>query len=286
MPRLGIVGTFVHDRIHPPPPARDIVDWGGMAYSLAAFEAARLDDWTFLPIANVGADLYEDVVVHVETLPGAAGLAGLRRVPEPNNRVELFYHDQGDRCERLEGGVPSIPLSHLEPLLADCDALYVNFIAGWELELDTARAVRRQFSGPIYVDVHSLLLGVDEDGMRIRRPLPEWPAWAECFDCIQGNEPEIRIVSGREDPEDGVATLVAEGAGAAFCTLGEAGAAWASTGSGPGVRVPVDPPLEAPVVDPTGCGDVWGATCVAGLVAGRTVPAAVPSLRGAGTFAG
>jgi hypothetical protein len=281
VPCLGILGTLVLDRIHRPPDEAGGVDpaptedWGGIVYSLEAFEAARGSDWTFLPIAKVGADVYEEAVGRVETLSGVEGLEGLRRVPEPNNRVELHYHDRGDRCERLTGGVPGWSWSELEPLLAACDALYVNFIAGWELELGTAQALRRGFSGPIYADIHSLLLDVDASGVRVRRPLPEREQWMACFDYIQGNRAEMAIVADVDDPLEAVSRLVERGAEAAFCTLGGEGAAWASADGKRGIETLASADRPAGAVDPTGCGDAWGAACVATLLAGRSVQAAV-----------
>ena len=281
MPRLGIVGTLVLDRIHSPPDvpgAREPTeDWGGLVYSLEAFEAARDSDWTFLPIAKVGADVYAEAVGRIETLSGVAGLEGLRRVPGPNNRVDLHYHDAGDRCERLTGGVPGWVWPELEPLVAGCDALYVNFIAGWELDLPAARALRRGFGGPIHADIHSLLLGVDSSGVRVRRGLPDSDEWMACFDHVQGNEAEIAVVSGEADPRSAVARLVERGAAAAFCTLGREGAAWAVADGGSGVEALEDDGAAGPAaaVDPTGCGDAWGAACVATLLAGRSVRTAV-----------
>lgn len=282
MPCLGILGTFVLDRIHRPspeaaggtPPA-PTEDWGGIVYSLEAFEAARDSDWTFLPIAKIGADVYDEAVSRVEPLSGVEHLDGLRRVPEPNNRVELHYHDRGDRCERLTGGVPGWRWPELEPLLARCDALFVNFIAGWELDLEAARGLRRGYGGPIYADIHSLLLGIDESGVRVRRALPEREEWMACFDYIQGNRAEIAIVADVDDPLEAVSRLAERGAEAAFCTLGAEGAAWAAADGTRGVATlgAADRPTGA--VDPTGCGDAWGAACVASLLAGRGTEAAV-----------
>ena len=108
--------------------------------------------------------------------------------------------------------------------------------------------------------------------MRVRRSLPEWPEWAECFDWQQGNEAEIAIVAGVDEPEVAVRRLVERGASAAFCTLGASGVAWASpAGSG---RDRVEPSGD-PITDPTGCGDVWGAACVASLVADESISDAV-----------
>lgn len=287
MPRLGILGTFIRDRIFPPPdeaggadPA-PTEDWGGIIYSLEAFEAARDDDWSFLPIAKIGADVYDDALTRIETYPGVRSLEGLRRVPEPNNQVDLHYHDDGDRCERLTGRVPGWNWDELAPLASECDAFYVNFIAGWEVDLPTARSLRRAFAGPIYADIHSLLLGVDTSGVRVRRPLPGWPEWAQCFDWLQGNAAEIRIVSDEEDPLAGVCALVERGADGAFCTLGPDGAVWAVAEGVGRCEAPSPDELEAaigrgaPAVDPTGCGDAWGAACLASLLGGRPAAEAV-----------
>lgn len=279
MPVLGALGTLVVDRIYPPPREETsdsaraggpLEDWGGLLYALEALEVAREGDWSFLPLAKVGDDVFEAASHRVESLEGVVGLGGLRRVPEPNNRVELRYHDAGDRCERLEGGVPGWTWEELAPLVAGCDALYLNFIAGWELDLDAARALRRHFDGPIYCDVHSLLLGVDASGVRVRRALPERDAWIACFDWIQGNEPEVALLTDRDDPMDGVRTLVEHGAQAAFCTLGVEGAAWATTEGAGRVEAPSAESRIGSPIDPTGCGDAWGAACAAALVAGRS----------------
>ena len=126
---LGIVGTVVWDRIFPAPrsdaadPPPPLEDWGGITYSLESFEAARMGDWTFLPIVKVGGDVHDAVARRISAMPGVAGLDGLQRVEEQNNRVDLHYHDRGDRCERLTGGVPGWTWPELEPLVSRCDAL-------------------------------------------------------------------------------------------------------------------------------------------------------------------
>jgi len=52
-------------------------------------------------------------------------------------------------------------------LVKRCDALYVNFISGHEMELDTARALRMGYRGPTYADLHSLFLAVGAAGLRV-----------------------------------------------------------------------------------------------------------------------
>jgi sugar/nucleoside kinase (ribokinase family) len=278
MPRLGVIGTFVWDRIHSLENAdghraEPFEDWGGIAYSLEAFAAARRDEWTCLPIAKVGADLFGPVVDRVSRIGGVDSVEGLVPVPEQNNRVDLYYSDPTDRCERLQGGVPGWNWQELEPQVSGCDALYVNFIAGWEIDLATAQELRGAFDGPIYCDIHSLLLGMSDTGVRVRRELEEWPEWSRCFDLIQGNEDEIRIVSGGiEDPEDAVRSLVKDGRRAVLSTLGADGAAWAARADGGEIEAGlVEPATGWRASDPTGCGDVWGAACFASFLSGAAV---------------
>ena len=78
--------------------------------------------------------------------------------------------DNERRSEVLKGGVPGWTWAGLAPLLRDIDALYINFISGFELDLETTQLVRQHFRGPIYCDLHSLLLGVRPTGLRIPQP--------------------------------------------------------------------------------------------------------------------
>lgn len=292
MLQLGILGTLVWDRIHPPPgsPGADgepHEDWGGIVYSLEAFDGVRTRGWTCLPIAKVGADVFERAVERVSGLAGVNSVEALLQVPEDNNRVDLHYSDSAHRCEHLQGGVPAWTWDELAPIVAECDALYVNFVAGWEFDLSVARRLRQEFEGPVFCDVHSLLLGTDRTGVRIRRELDEWPAWRECFDLVQGNRDEIEIVTGEiEDPLAGVRSLVDAGVEAAFVTLGPDGVAWAAPSNsrwlgafadaGDSVTARLaDPADTQSVVDTTGCGDVWGAACFTSLLSGKLLPAAV-----------
>lgn len=286
--RVGVLGTMVWDRIeHPDAPT--VVRWGGISYSLAAAAAALPGGWTIRPIVKVGQDLVEEARAFLETIPGLEGdrpdgVHGVVVVPQPNNRVHLRYRDREHRHETLTGGVPGWRWDELEPLVEGLDGLYVNLISGFELDVDTALRLRGRFGAPLYVDLHSLLLGVGEGGGRVPRPLSHRDDWLAAFDVVQVNEQEMELVAGDDDPgrvahdaarSHGVAVLV---------TRGPAGATWVAPAdrprpwlTGPGApdsgSVPVDQPWS--VGDPTGCGDVWGATCFVALLRGQRLSAAM-----------
>ena len=177
-----------------------VQEWGGIAYALAAADVALGRDWSLFPIIKIGRDMREAADVFLATLGRLDSLDGVRTVPEPNNRVELVYRDDARRCERLTGGVPGWTTDEVVPLARSCDAVYVNFIAGWELDLPAAAALRSATSGSVYADLHSLMLGVGADGVRAPRPLADRRAWLSCFDIVQLNEDELATLAvGWED---------------------------------------------------------------------------------------
>ena len=281
MPRVGILGSLVWDEIHGRDPASGVVEeWGGIAYALAAFDAQLAPGWEIVPLIKVGADLAAAAQRFVGTLQRLARGGRCVEVPTPNNRVVLYYESAERRCERMSGGVPAWTWAELGPMVRDLDALYLNFISGFELALGTAEALRRGFSGPIYADLHSLLLGMHGDGMRELRPLAEAPNWFGCFDVIQVNEEEMSQL-GR-DPLSLAADMLGAGVSTLIVTLGARGAVYVGQGDrgAEGRSQPIHTALVAgkPVVeatDPTGCGDVFGATVFSRMLAGEPLPEAI-----------
>ena len=293
--RLGVLGTLVWDKIE----YRDgrvgqVEEWGGVAYALSAFEAALPDDWEIVPLIKVGSDLSESAWRFLRSFPRIDVDTGIRVVPQPNNQVEIVYEGLERRSERLIGGVPPWLWAELGPLAGTCDALYVNFISGFEMELDTARSLRSAFRGPTYADLHSLFLGVGRSGFRFPQELPSWGAWLCCFDAVQMNSEEFELL-GRAmgDPWELAAHSVGPELKLIAVTLGTGGAGYVA-GAGfesdpflwpqtrhrvatPGpARSGVAPAQGAERVgDPTGCGDVWGATFLARLLGGDKLQSAM-----------
>ncbi len=292
--RVGVLGTFVWDVIY----GRDVrtapvQEWGGITYALAGFDAALPDDWEIVPIVKVGDDLEREARQFLASLRRVAPDAAAVSVPWPNNRVELRYVDAERRTEVLTGGVPGWSWQGLQPLLTGLDALYVNLISGFELDLETATLLRQHFRGPIYCDLHSLVLAVHPSGLRTLQPLARVADWCRCFDLLQVNEDELSMMA-----PDGfalAATALANGVQSLVVTLGARGAVYfapphfgrladRATGDAPlalssgALRTALLAP-SADLVrvkgDPTGCGDVFGATYYSRLLAGDIITEAL-----------
>ena len=176
------------------------------------------------------------------------------------------------RCEQMSGGVPAWTWPELGPQVRDLDALYVNFISGYELDLDTTQLLRRGFPRFLYADLHSLFLGKEPDGTRVPRPLPDAPAWFGCFDMVQMNEAELAQLG--PDPLLVAAGALTRGCQTLVVTLGPRGVAYFTGRPVRSARIASDVAPD-PEGDPTGCGDVLGATVVASLVTGAALEEAL-----------
>ena len=304
MPRVGVIGSLVWDEIHGRDPATGVVEeWGGIAYALAGLDAHLPESWEIVPLIKVGFDkaaaAREFLASLRRLLPGARCV----EVPVPNNRVVVHYESAERRCERMAGGVPGWTWAELGPMVRDLDALYVNFLSGFEMCLGTAEALRGGFDGPIYGDLHSLLLGMRGDGMRVPQPLPNAPSWFGCFDVVQVNEDEMNQLG--PDPLSLAAAMLGVGVSALIVTMGARGAVYVAggeterrkDGKTEGDRLPVLPSFRPSVLpstalvpaprvdkplDPTGCGDVFGAAVFARLLAGEPIEDAVAAGNRAG----
>lgn len=265
---------MVWDTIYGRDPAQPAVqEWGGISYALSALDAALPDDWEIVPLIKVGRDLAPKANEFLRTLHHTPRVARFVEVAEPNNRVTLRYESAERRCEQMSGGVPPWTWPELGPLIRDIDALYLNFISGFEMTLETAQLLRRGFPRFIYADLHSLFLGRQPDGLRVHRPLPQAADWFGCFDFVQLNEDEMAQLGS--DPLS-VAAGALRGEGGGGCTtlcvtLGSRGAAYFTGNPIRTERIPaptMHPPAFTQVSDPTGCGDVFGGGVVAALLGG------------------
>jgi sugar/nucleoside kinase (ribokinase family) len=271
-----------------------VESWGGISYALEALSVVLPEEWVIKPLLKLGEDLSDKAQEYIGSIPRVETGPGVREVPEPNYQVELQYQDENTRQESIKGGVAPWTWAELEPLIGELDAVYLNFITGFETGVDTARALPENASVPLYADLHSLFLGLSPFGQRIPRELPDQDLWLSSFDAVQVNWEEFALLGGTVgDPWAVAADAVGPKLKLIAVTLGPEGAACveapgfsADPASWPSVRscnplpnsaqehrVPLGaPPLSG---DPTGCGDVWGATFFARLLGGDSLEGAM-----------
>lgn len=283
---IGVIGTVVEDTIDRPG-EETVRDMGGTYHSVIAMSVLLSPGTVAVPIAAVGEDAVARVRADWSRLPRIS-LEGVYSVPAINNKVHLEYDSEGGRGETLTGGVPPLKWESLEAWTGRVEAWCWNFVAGNEVDRETFERVKRASTGTLHLDVHSLCLGSPREGRPRERRRPEdWEGWVEGVTWVQMNEIEAGLLwEGHARPlsrdrQPALASRIhALGVEGLLITRGARGATWLPR-RGPMFDAPAGSSLA---VDPTGCGDVFGAAWVALRVARGLDPEA--AVRGAVRAAG
>ena len=292
---IGVTGTAADDTIEMPDGTRTL-DRGGIAYAVITLSALAPPGTRIVPVLGVGEDAFDGIREDFGRLPGVE-VDGLARVRAVNNKVRIVYAEDGSRMETLTGGVPPQPLDVFTPWLGRLDAWLWNMISGMEVERDTFLAIKSAFEGPVHFDLHSLALHHHHGHARVHRVPLHWDEWVAGVTWVQLNELEAGLLwDGHATPiETGdeaalAARIHALGVAGVLITRGAEGAAYYGAG-GEAIREPAEEPATA--VDPTGCGDVFGAAwfalravcglapeaALAGAVRAAGIAARVPGTR-------
>ena len=245
---------------------RDVVEFsdgrrleslGGLMYSLAAISLLAPESARIIPVSNIGDDIYDSAMDELSKFK-QIDLGELRRCDCPNNAVYLYLQEGRERDEHTDLNLPRIEYSQFEPHL-DSDALMLNFTSGFELDFVTARRVIEAFKGIVYMDIHSLTLGIDDNRHRIRRKIPEGLRWIDGVDLVQATEDEVWSLfddDGREGGLDRAGKMAADRCRkACLVTRGSRGVRVFTKGG----IFDIEPEKINNIIDTTGCGDVFGA---------------------------
>jgi len=261
---IGVIGTFIRDTIITLD-NREVVSIGGLYHTLAYLASLVTGETTVWPLCNVGADFYEAVTTALSSFGTHLRFDLMRQVPVPNTQVTLVYRSAETRDEFTTAPMAAIGADEV-PALAHVDAVLINMITGEDVELAALQTLRAQPQPPtIYLDLHSLALGIDANGKRYYRRSPDWQQWVTSVDILQLNEREAATLAGlEEDPADSDLVafgerLVASGLLACHLTLASRGSLLCYR-DGDRIRHEFFKPLTTFYpVDIIGCGDAFGA---------------------------
>ena len=294
--RVGVIGTFVWDVIH----GRDaravpVEEWGGITYTLAGLDAALPDDWEIVPILKVGDDLAERARAITSARCGASRPTrrwSRCRIPDIASSCATSTTSGAPRCS--PAAFPAGAGSALKPLHRRRAARRAVRQLPERLG---ARPRDRAAAAAALPGPDPLRPAHDGDGgaagraAHAARRSPTWRSGARCFDFLQMNEDEMATIA--PDPMSLAATAIAAGVSCLLVTLGKRGAVYVAA---PGFDTICDLPPRARTEprrraaararsarcarrwcpralsdepgDPTGCGDVCGATYFSRMLAG------------------
>ncbi len=251
--RIAIIGTVVLDRI------RDVrgkvtESPGGLLYSISGLQAVCDKDDRIIPISRVGSDFYDSLCALLKE-DERIELNGLIPFEGKNNRVELTYNTPQERVERSLHPMPPLKIEDLAPAFT-ADVVLLNFISGWEMELETYQELATNIKGPLSVDLHSLTLARDPDGTRRPRFVENIGPYLQPANVIQFNENEFKRIS-KENLQRFFKIYCFDQYKIVNLTLGHRGSLTVYRSGEEVKSLAVAPPAKIKVVDPTGCGDVF-----------------------------
>ncbi len=243
-----IIGHSVLDHIHYN--GKNFIKPGGIFYSaLALLNFKDDDDEIFLNtyIQNDNYNLFSDVYENFDK----KYMMTVERIP----KVYLNVHDNKERGETYENITSKLEV-RLDNL-NDFDGILINMITGFDLSLEQLKQIRKNYNGTIFLDVHTLSRGLDENFQRNFRLIPQFNEWAESIDILQSNENEIKTLFNLDDELSIVKEILACGVKNFILTKGENGARIFSLQKREIISMFV-PAIKVEAKNKIGCGDVFG----------------------------
>lgn len=247
--KLLVIGHSVEDHITES--GIEVVKPGGIFYTaLALKQFVDSGDEVFLNTAvqkenlNLFADVYNSfnnsLVKFIDRIP----------------KVYLTLHDfkeRGETYESISQGL-NIDIDNLNSF----DGILINMITGFDVSLMQMQLLRKNYKGPIYIDVHTLARGLNENLKREFRPIPDFDKWASSTDIIQVNENEMKTISVKQTELEIAQEILNYGVKIFIVTKGSLGARYYCKKDGE-IISSYRSAVKTETKNMIGCGDVFGA---------------------------
>lgn len=191
--KIGVVGTFIRDRIFPWQ-GEEVASIGGIFFTVSYLANLMQPDDEVYPVCFLGSDFYEEVVGRLAAYPNVR-FDGLKKVAHRNTQVKLIYTGPQEREEVTTAPMPPLGEEELQ-VLDGVDAIVVNLITGSDVALPALNRLREKTAALLYLDFHSHALGISAEGKRFYRRPTDWQEWVRLVDVLQLNEMEARTLAG------------------------------------------------------------------------------------------
>jgi len=244
-----VIGHSVVDKIIER--GRTSIKPGGIFYTVISLLSQIVPEDKIFLCSNVddkNIALFKDVYGRVE----GEFINTVNSIPN----VELVISESGERKETYSEIAENLILPKKD--LDRFNGILINMITGYDLSLSQLKELRKNYSGIIYFDVHTLSRGVDKELNRIFRPIKDFSEWAKCIDILQTNESELKTLSNKNEEITIVEELFSYGIKQIVITRSENGATVFCNENDSIKSFHVNA-LQVNTINKVGCGDVFGA---------------------------
>jgi sugar/nucleoside kinase (ribokinase family) len=170
-------------------------------------------------------------------------------------KVNLTLCEHSERKEKYENITQS-----LQPGINDYqvfNGILINMITGFDITLENLIEIRKKYKGIIYMDIHTLSRGLNDDLVREFRRIPAASQWISSVDIIQVNQREAYTLSDKKSEMEIAKEVLNLGVRFLIVTKGEIGVRLYSLKEGELISV-FKSALRITNGNKVGCGDVFG----------------------------
>lgn len=225
---------------------------GGIHYAISALNKLKSNDDEIYLCSQFDDESYKYFELEFGGI-NKTYLAKTKRIP----RVHLNLFKDKERHEKYENITDNLSVDIKE--LSVFDGILINMITGFDITLDQLQIIRNSYSGFIYLDVHTLSRGLDDNYKRNFRTIPNFNEWAKCLDIIQVNELEISTLSNSKSEKEIIREMFSYGIKILCLTKGDKGAE-AFYKENEEIQSHFVKANKAENANVVGCGDTFGAT--------------------------
>lgn len=225
---------------------------GGIFYSIAAVKSflEKTDKLTLLSCLAENTKFLFDIAYEcIDT----SKVKYIDKIPE----VHLKVYEDKEREETYKNMSDDLDIHNQGVKFEEYNGIFLNMVSGFDITLNDLVTLRQNFGKTIFMDVHTMSRGLDENFQRGFRVIPQMDEWLKCVDILQCNETEFTYLFDLNTEDEILNRIFDCGVKIFLQTLGDKGVRVFYKASHE-IKSYLEDPLNVKSINSVGCGDSFG----------------------------